>query len=222
MNKPFLSPQDIRQALDFRTAVRVYSERKIPKADLATILDSAWLAPSSIGLEPWRFVVLENPEIKAAIKPYAWGAQTQLETASHFVLLIASKDVRYDSDNVYQSLVRRGLTDELTIQQRLARYEDFQKKDQGIAESTHELWQWSAKQTYIALGNMMMTASLLGIDSCPIEGFHYESVNRVLAEYQVLDPETEGISVMLSLGYRAEEPKHRRSRKDRKDVIFWK
>lgn len=210
----------IKKALDFRTAIRVYQEKVIPEDQLELILDSAWLSPSSIGLEPWRFVILENPTIKEAIKPYAWGAQPQLDTASHFILLIASSDVRYDSDNVYQSLVRRGLTDETVISQRLARYEEFQKKNLPLTDlSRHELWQWSAKQTYIAMGNMMMTASLLGIDSCPIEGFDYKQVDKILSEYGVIDPKTEGISAMLSLGYRLRDPKHPRTRKDRKTVI---
>ncbi len=210
----------VRTALDFRTAIRVYQDKPIPDDQLEVILDSAWLSPSSIGLEPWRFVVLENATIKEALKPYAWGAQSQLETASQFILLIASSDVRYDSNNVYQSLVRRGLTDETVISQRLARYEELQKENLPMVNlSHHELWQWSAKQTYIAMGNMMMTASLLGIDSCPIEGFDYKKVDEILAEYGVIDQETEGISAMLSLGYRLHNPKHPRIRKDRNKVI---
>ena len=212
----------IRQALDFRTAIRHYSEKKISQADMDLILDSAWLAPSSIGLEPWRFIVLEDETIKEALKPVAWGAKTQLETASHFVLLVASRDVSYHSDNVYQSLVRRGLTDEAIIKVRIERYKDMQSQDNPLANVPPELFQWSARQTYIALGNMMMTASLLNIDSCPIEGFDYAKVNEILNHYDLLDQETEGITAMLSLGYRAQEPKHPRVRKDRNDVIFWK
>lgn len=213
--------KQIRQGIDHRLAVRVYSDRKISKEDVDFILDAAWLSPSSIGLEAWRFIVLEDDSIKEALKEIAWGAQYQLETASHFVLLIAGKDVRYDSDNVYQSLVRRGLTDEADLKSRLARYRSFQESDMHL-DSPRALFDWAAKQTYIALGNMMMTASLMGIDSCPIEGFDYDKVNQLLSKAGLIDPQKEGIASMLSLGYRLRDPKHPRSRKPREDVVFWK
>lgn len=213
--------KQIRQGIDHRLAVRVYSDRKISKEDVDFILDAAWLSPSSIGLESWRFIVLEDDSIKEALKEIAWGAQYQLETASHFVLLIAGKDVRYDSDNVYQSLVRRGLTDEADLKARLARYRSFQESDMHL-DSPRALFDWAAKQTYIALGNMMMTASLMGIDSCPIEGFDYDKVNQLLSKAGLIDPQKEGIASMLSLGYRLRDPKHPRSRKPREDVVFWK
>ena len=213
--------KQIRQGIDHRLAVRVYSDRKISKEDVDFILDAAWLSPSSIGLEAWRFIVLEDDSIKEALKEIAWGAQYQLETASHFVLLIAGKDVRYDSDNVYQSLVRRGLTDEADLKARLARYRSFQESDMHL-DSLRALFDWAAKQTYIALGNMMMTASLMGIDSCPIEGFDYDKVNQLLSKAGLIDPQKEGIASMLSLGYRLRDPKHPRSRKPREDVVFWK
>lgn len=213
--------KQIRQGIDHRLAVRVYSDRKISKEDVDFILDAAWLSPSSIGLEAWRFIVLEDDSIKEALKEIAWGAQYQLETASHFVLLIAGKDVRYDSDNVYQSLVRRGLTDEADLKARLARYRSFQESDMHL-DSPRALFDWAAKQTYIALGNMMMTASLMGIDSCPIEGFDYDKVNQLLSKAGLIDPQKEGIASMLSLGYRLRDPKHPRSRKPREDIVFWK
>lgn len=213
--------KQIRQGIDHRLAVRVYSDRKISKEDVDFILDAAWLSPSSIGLEAWRFIVLEDDSIKEALKEIAWGAQYQLETASHFVLLIAGKDVRYDSDNVYQSLVRRGLTNEADLKARLERYQSFQESDMHL-DSPRALFDWAAKQTYIALGNMMMTASLMGIDSCPIEGFDYDKVNQLLSKAGLIDPQKEGIASMLSLGYRLRDPKHPRSRKPREDVVFWK
>ncbi|WP_273451966.1 NAD(P)H-dependent oxidoreductase [Streptococcus ferus] len=213
--------KQIRQGIDHRLAVRVYSDRKITKEDVDFILDAAWLSPSSIGLEAWRFIVLEDDSIKEALKEIAWGDQYQLETASHFVLLIAGKDVRYDSDNVYQSLVRRGLTDEADLKARLARYRSFQESDMHL-DSPRALFDWAAKQTYIALGNMMMTASLMGIDSCPIEGFDYDKVNQLISKAGLIDPQKEGIASMLSLGYRLRDPKHPRSRKPREDVVFWK
>ncbi|WP_019793531.1 nitroreductase family protein, partial [Streptococcus sobrinus] len=93
MTKDAIKKQ-IRQAFDRRVAVRVYKDEEIPREDMEAILDTAWLSPSSIGLEGWRFVVLDRQHIKELapeLKEVAWGAQYQLDTASHFVLLLAEK-----------------------------------------------------------------------------------------------------------------------------------
>lgn len=209
----------LQEAYKKRVAIRVYQDKDIPQEDLETILDAAWLSPSSIGLEGWRFVLLENQTVKKAIKTVSWGAQPQLETASHIILLIAEKNARYNSPSVYDSLIRRGITDPEWLESRLEQYRRFQESDMEIADDERRLWDWTAKQTYIALGNMMLTAALLGIDSCPIEGFSYQNVNRILSEYGVIDENTEGIASMLSLGYRLKEPKHPRQRKEREKVI---
>lgn len=211
--------QQLRNAFSFRTAVRVYNDQKIAKEDLDLILDAAWLSPSSIGLEAWRFVVLENEAVKNELKEVSWGATYQFETASHFVLLISEKQARYDGASIKQSLLRRGITDEQALASRLACYEAFQKHDMKIADNPRALFDWTAKQTYIALANMMTTAALIGIDSCPIEGFNYDKVNAILAKHGIINPDTEGIASMLSLGYRLRDPKHSQTRKPREEVI---
>lgn len=214
----------IQNAFAHRVAVRVYNEQEISHSDMEFILDSAWLSPSSIGLEGWRFVVLNRKQIaklRDALKAVAWGAQSQLETASHFVFLLAEKNARFDSEIVKNSLIRRGINDESAIDNRLAFYESFQKHDMQIADNPRLLFEWTAKQTYIALGNMLTTASMLGIDSCPIEGFDYDSVNRILANAGLIDSDKEGIASMASFGYRLQNPKHPHSRKPREEVISW-
>lgn len=216
--------KQVRQAFDHRVAVRVYRQEAIPRQDVETILDAAWLSPSSVGLEGWRFIVLDRTRIdqlKEDLKPLAWGALPQLDTASHFVFLLAEKNARYDGPSIRQSLIRRGLTTEEDLNSRLSLYQSFQEKDIDILGNERTLWDWTAKQTYIALGNMMTTATLLGIDSCPIEGFDYAKVNQLLADKGLINPDKEGIASMLSLGYRLKNPKHPRSRKPREDVITW-
>lgn len=222
-----LSHETIRQIFDRRVAIRVYNDQKIPREDLETILDAAWLSPSSVGLEGWRFLVLENGKadskldsIKEDLKEVAWGAGPQLDTASHFIFLLAEKNARYDSQAIYQSLIRRGL-DESGVASRLPLYKSFQESDMKIADNPRALWDWTAKQTYIALGNMMTVAAALGIDSCPIEGFNYDKVNAILAKSGLINPEKESIASMLSLGYRLKDPKHPRSRKPREEVVAW-
>ena len=107
------------------------------------------------------------------------------------------------------------------IASRLLRYEDFQKNHKKMADDERLLWEWAAKQTYIALGNMMTAASFIGIDSCPIEGFHDDEVNDVLVKHGLIDPDKEKLASMVSFGYRANDPKHNRVRKDRRAVVPW-
>ena len=216
--------KQVLDAFDHRVAVRVYNDQEISREDMEFILDTAWLSPSSIGLEAWRFVVIDRKQIaklRDDLKTVAWGAQSQLDTASHFVLLLAEKNARYDSDSVKDSLVRRGLGEGDALNSRLATYESFQKNDMSLADNPRALFDWTAKQTYIALGNMMTSASMIGIDSCPIEGFNYDKVNAILAKAGIINSDKEGIASMVSFGYRLCDPKHPRSRKPREKVITW-
>lgn len=216
--------KQVLDAFDHQVAVRVYNDQEISREDMEFILDTAWLSPSSIGLEAWRFVVLDRKQIaklRDDLKTVAWGAQSQLDTASHFVLLLAEKNARYDSDSVKDSLVRRGLGEGDALNSRLATYESFQKNDMSLADNPRALFDWTAKQTYIALGNMMTSASMIGIDSCPIEGFNYDKVNAILAKAGIINSDKEGIASMVSFGYRLCDPKHPRSRKPREKVITW-
>lgn len=216
--------EQIRQALDHRVAVRVYDEnRDISRQDMELLMDAAWLSPSSVGLEGWRFLVLDRAQIQTIrpeLKPLSWGAQPQLDTASHFVILLAEKNARYDGPSIRESLIRRGLTSDQDLEGRIALYETFQIKCMGL-ETPRALHDWTSKQTYIAMANMMFSASLLGIDSCAIEGFNYTDVNSLLAAKGWLAPEREGVACMLSLGYRLKDPKHPRSRKPRQEVVCW-
>lgn len=219
MNKEVIK-QQIIDACYARHATKVFDpEKKISREDMEFILEVARLSPSSIGSEPWRFVVIESQEVKEKLKTIGWGAGRQLDTASHWVVLLAKKNAIYDSEIVLSALRKRGLTEE-QFAQSVARYETFQKEDIKVLESERAIFDWACKQTYIALGNMMSAAAMIGIDSCPIEGFHYESANQILAEAGILNLEEEGISCMLGLGYRGREPREK-TRKNPEEVITW-
>lgn len=95
--------EDKRQMLldtfNYRFATKRFdASRKIDDADFDTILETGRLSPSSLGLEPWKFLVIQDPEMREALKPISWGAQGQLETASHFVIILARKNVRPENE----------------------------------------------------------------------------------------------------------------------------
>ncbi|TDM18638.1 NAD(P)H-dependent oxidoreductase [Macrococcoides canis] len=219
MDKEQLKAQ-ILEAHNFRFATKVFDkDKKIDESDMKFILEVGRLSPSSINLEPWRFVILDNQQVKDEIKQVGWGAaKGQLDTASHFVLILAKRNARYDSQLFKDHFGPRVNNDEI-LQKMISIYEGFQTNDIEVADNERALFDWASKQTYIALGNMMTAAAEIGIDSCPIEGFNYKAVNEILTKHDVINPEEEGISVMVAFGYRAQGPKRPKARRLYDDVV---
>ena len=216
----FATKQQVLDAFHFRCATRYYDpERKNSKEDFDYILELGRLSPSSVGSEPWQFLVVQNPELRQALKPVSWGMATQLDDASHVVVILANKHMRYDSEDFRANLARRGLTEE-QMQANMATYQRFQTEHINVLENDRTLFDWASKQTYIALANMMTGAALIGIDSCPIEGFNYAEVNRILAQTGAYDAEKYAVSVAVTFGYRAKDirPKYR---KPLNEIVHW-
>ena len=215
-----LNREDIFKAFSNRVATRHYDgTRKISAEDFHFILELGRLSPSSIGSEPWRFVVIQNPSLREQLKPVSWGMQSQIDDASPLVVILAKKAARYDSEFIRNVIARRGFIGEDAIPV-IEKYKQFQENDINILTSERSLFDWSSKQTYIALANMMTGAAMIGIDSCPIEGFNYAAVNHILAKNNIIDPNEWGVSVMVTFGYRAREIKPK-SRLPYDTVVQW-
>ncbi|MDT8859681.1 NAD(P)H-dependent oxidoreductase [Alkalihalobacillus sp. MEB130] len=223
MENKAIQRQEILDAFAFRHATKEFDpEKKISDEDFHLILESARLSPSSVGYEPWKFLVVQNKELREKLHEVSWGAQGQLPTASHFVVILARtiKDTKYDSDYVkHQMLDVKGFPPEL-FDKIKARYKSFQEDDLHLLESDRTMLDWAGKQTYIALANMMTVAALLGIDSCPIEGFQFDSVQKILKEENLLEDDHLAVSVMVAFGYRAKEPRPK-VRKEMDEVVQW-
>ncbi|SFE23498.1 Nitroreductase [Paenibacillus catalpae] len=217
-----LKKKEILDAFAFRHATKEFDpNRKIPDEDFQFILETGRLSPSSVGFEAWKFLVVQNEEIRTKIREVAFGGKGQLPTASHLVILLARKDVRYDSkyvEYIYKKV--KGLSDEAfkTIP---VVYKEFQENDLHILDNERTLIDWASKQTYIPLANMMTAAAQIGIDSCPMEGFNKEKVTKVLKDAGVLDDEVYDLSVMVTFGYRAADPKHPQARRPIDEVVEW-
>lgn len=210
--------QQVLDAFAFRSACRYYDgERKISAEDFNYILELARLSPSSMGTEPWKFLVVQNKELRNKLKPVAWGMANQLDNASHVVILLAKKNANYNSAFVREGLDKRGLSAEEMVGT-LQMYEKFHKQDIAIYGNERALLDWTRKQCYIALANMMTGAAMIGIDSCPIEGMEFDGVEQVLATAGVLDAEEWGVAVVCTFGYRSQEISQK-SRKSAEEVI---
>ncbi len=215
--------KQILDAFNFRHACKSFNaEKKIAEEDFSFILESARLSPSSFGFEPWKFLVIQNPVLREKIKPVCWGAQGQLSTASHFVIILARKEsgMHYGSPYIQDHMRTVSHLPDDVIKMKGDFYRDFQTSDFKLTESPRAMFDWSCKQTYIALGNMMSVAAQIGIDSCPMEGFDREKLEPILVEEGLLDTTEFGVSVMVAFGYREHAP-YPKTRHSEEAVIEW-
>ncbi|WP_409305071.1 NAD(P)H-dependent oxidoreductase [Peribacillus sp. SCS-155] len=215
--------QEILEAFHFRHATKEFDPNKqIPEDDFRFILDTAHLSPSSFGVEPWRFVVVQNPELREKIRNTSWGAYGKLPAASHFVIILARTklDTKYDSEYIKDQFLNVAKIPEDITSKLIGRIEEFQKEDFKLLADDRLLYEWACRQTYVALGNMMTAAAQIGIDSCPIEGFNIEKMNQLLDEAGLLEDGHFSISVMAAFGYRVEDPRPK-ARRPFDDVVKW-
>lgn len=215
--------EEVLEAFRFRHATKSFDPtKKISDEDFNYILEAGRLSPSSVGYEPWKFVVVQNASLRGKLRDVSWGAQGQLPTASHFVVILARtiKDTKYDSVYVRNQMLQVKKFPEELMGKILERYKTFQEEDLHLLDNERTMLDWAGKQTYIALGNMMTAAALIGIDSCPIEGFNFDEVQRILEEENLLEDGHLAVSVMVAFGYRDKEPRPK-TRKEMKDIVQW-
>lgn len=215
--------KEIVDLLHFRHACKEFDpSKKISDADFETILQAGRLSPTSFGIEPWKFLVVQNPELRDKIHQNSWGAKKQLPTCSHYVVILARKSffMRYDAPYVvdYMRTVQKSPED--VIPNRLRIYKEFQESDFDLANNPRALFDWACKQTYIALGNMMTVAAMMGVDSCPVEGFNREVMEAILRDDFGADTEKYGLSVMVAFGYRV-NPARPKARLGEQEVVEW-
>ncbi|XCF07432.1 NAD(P)H-dependent oxidoreductase [Tamlana crocina] len=224
MNTPNIAQEDVLNAFNYRHATKEFdASQPLTDDQINFILKTANLSPSSFGFEPWHFVVVQDKELREILKPVAWGAPLKLDTASHFILGLAMKApmVKHDADYIEYMMKEVKQLPEDVIEMYSKFYREFQERDFNL-NTDKKLFDWSSKQTYIALGNMMTAAALTGIDSCPIEGFHQEKAEALLREKFGVDTEKYGLAFMVAFGYRKAEPPHAKTRRDLEDIVTWK
>ncbi|MBU1658773.1 NAD(P)H-dependent oxidoreductase [bacterium] len=205
MNKSF------EEAVDFRHACKVFEEsKKISDEEIKYILEAGRKSPSSFGMEAWKFLVISNEELKAKLRPACWN-QVQVTSCSHLVVILAGiESVKPESGIPKKRFLRREMP-----QDKLDFYLDLYAKHlEQTLSSDENIYAWTSKQTYIAAGNMMSAAAVLGIDSCPIEGFDKGKIEEILG----LDIKKYQLSLVLPFGYRIQE-QSKQLRLDYEEVV---
>jgi nitroreductase len=187
--------------------------KKISTKDLETLKEAIRLSSSSYGLQLYKVIIVENQEIRAKLQPASWG-QSQIVDASHLIIFANQTNVgETEIDSYIQNIAQ---TRNLPIDA-LSGYGDFMKGAiTPLSEEAKNIW--TAKQTYLALGNLLNAAAELKIDVTPMEGFDPKQYNEILG----LDKLNLNAAVVAAVGYRHDEDATQHYKKVRKsnDDLF--
>lgn len=213
----------IMSAFQFRHACKEFDAgRKIPEDDFRLILETGRLSPSSFGFEPWYFLVVQDAALREKLREFTWGGKKQIPTASHLLVCLVRTGhfMRYDSDYISGFLRDIQQLPEDMAQRKQQVYENFQRHEFDLLSSERAMNDWAARQTYIAMGNMMTAAAMIGVDSCPLEGFDRPQIQRVLEQDFDVDGGQFVIGWMCAFGYRVNPPKVK-TRQPMEAVVRW-
>jgi len=211
-----MNNQQLLEALNWRYATKVFDPaKKIPADTWQTLELALVLTPTSYGLQPYQFLVINDPAKRAELLPHSWG-QKQVVDCSHFVVFTAkTKTTEADVDK----LIRRTVEiRKLPAPEALGTYRFMMLGDVVNGPRGKIAHEWATRQTYIALGNLMTCAAVLGVDACPMEGLIPAEYDRVLN----LNGSGYATVVACALGYRSPDDKYAKLPKvryDMKDVV---
>jgi nitroreductase len=197
---PIASTQ-LTAALDWRYATKKFDPtKKIPADVWAALEHSLVVSPSSFGLQPWKFIVVNDPAVRAKLLPFSWGQQQVVDAACHVVFALRQGvDVAHVDKFLSRQVEVRGGSVEALAGYR-GMMTGFVEKITAAGGIDH----WATKQVYIALGQFMAAAALLGVDACPMEGIDPAAYDEILG----LKGSGFATVVSCSVGYRAADDKH--------------
>lgn len=196
-----INTEELLTQLNWRYATKQFDpQRKINPQTWAALEEALVLTPSSFGLQPWKFIVVTNPSTREKLVPVSWG-QRQVADASHLVVFAIKQNLNEADIDAYLGrivAVRSAARDSLNG------YRDMMVGSliKGRDEVARKIW--AANQAYIALGNFLTSAAILGIDACPMEGLEPAKYDEILGLNQ------QGLSTVVAAaaGYRASGDKY--------------
>ncbi len=196
-----ISSADLITQLSWRYAVKTFdATRTITPAQWETLLQALELSPSSYGLEPWKFIHIQDQEVRKRLQAAAWG-QTKVVDASHFLVLAIVKDFGMPGVDAF---IRRTAEVRKVPVSTLEGYKGQIVGDLVSGPRKAIINEWSARQLYIALGTLLTSAAVLGIDACPMEGFDIAKFDEILG----LPAKGLSARVCCALGFRSADDKY--------------
>lgn len=185
---------ELIEALQWRYATKKYNNRKVSDEVLERIITAIRLSASSLGLQPYRIFVIDNPELRKELSGHSFNPQ--VAEASHLLLFAAHTSISEDTIDAYIALIarERGIsTGDLVI---------FKQKGLMplLYKTEAEYFNWAARQAYIALGTGLIAAATEKVDATPMEGFDADNFDELLG----LRDKGLRTVVLLAIGYRDE------------------
>lgn len=201
--------------MQWRYSVKKFDQRRVVPVEKWQELEQAMLlSPSAYGLQPWRFMIVDDPALRSKLAASSWG-QAQITTCSHLVVMTArtKMDTSY-VDNITERVRNlRGLSHESINQ-----YRQMLRDAVSSGPHSQDIFGWATRQVYIALGVLVASAARLGIDTCPMEGFEPEEYDEILG----LKGSDFRTVVVCAVGYRSEDDAYagfKKFRFERSEVI---
>ena len=193
--------EQLLAALHWRYATKSFDpDRTIAPATWQALEQALVLTASSYGLQPWKFLVITDPAIRAELRPHSWN-QSQITDCSHLVVLLSKRTITpADADRLIEATATtRGLETAA-----LAGYRQMIQVDLIEGPRSRIVEEWAARQVYIALGNLLSSAAVLGVDTCAIEGFSPAEYDRILQ----LEGSDYRSCVVCACGHRSADDKY--------------
>ena len=211
-----MSQVSIQEALEWRYAVKRFDPiKKISDADWKTLTESLKLSPSSFGLQPWRFMIVDSMAMREKLKGPSTYNVSQIMDSSHYVVLTYKEKI--DPEFINQYIERISEVRGVSLES-LEGFRNSMTESLVVGPRSQTIEAWAQRQTYIAMGFLMETAALLKVDSCPIEGIDPHAYDDILG-LTGTGWKTLGC---VALGYRHPEDKYQHLKKVRfaDDVLF--
>lgn len=186
---------ELLKHLNWRYATKTFdTTKKVSHINLEQLKKAVQLSVSSYGLQLYKVLIIENTSIRQRLKPASWN-QSQITDASHlFVFCNYTNPQSSDIDTFIELTANAQNIDTSNLKG----YGNFMKSK--IAEMTKDgQYQWTRRQTYLALGNLLNACAELKIDACPMEGFEIDKYNKILG----LEKQHLSAAVIASIGYRS-------------------
>lgn len=195
------TPADLIEHLNWRYATKSFDATKTIPAEIWTALEDALvLTPSSYGLQPWKFLVITNQEILEQLRPLSWN-QSQVTDCSHYVVFTIKKNLT--AEHVDRFVDRTAEVRGQSVES-IAGYRNMMVSDVVHGPRSFNVNEWATRQTYIALGNFMTSAAMLGVDTCPMEGIEPNKYDKALGLHE------KGFATVVACaaGYRSADDKY--------------
>ncbi len=210
-----MNTKEITHFLEWRYATKRFdNQKKISAENWAVLEQSLILSPSSYGLQPWKFLVVQDPSLREKLKAQSWN-QTQVTDCSHYVVFLFHSKM---NEEYIERFIRKNAEVRGMPMEKLKGYQDMMVGDLVKGPRSAKIDVWASRQAYIAMGFLMETAALLSIDACPMEGLDPNAYDELLqlkgTGYQTV--------ATVALGYRHAEDKTQDAKKvrfDRDDLI---